>query len=64
MEFYLKINRKTITEVQFMTDGCAPTIACGSMLTKMVKNKTLKDNTVKSTKKKKEEKNEQTPKKT
>ena len=42
MEFYLKVNRKTITEVQFMTDGCAPTIACGSMLTKMVKDKTFK----------------------
>lgn len=43
MEFFLKVDRKKITEVQFTTDGCAPTIACGSMLTKMVKDKTLKD---------------------
>ena len=43
MEFYLKVTGKKITDAQFMTDGCAPTIACGSMLTKMVKDKTFHD---------------------
>ena len=43
MEFYLRVTGGKITGVQFMTDGCAPTIACGSMLTKMVIDKTLKN---------------------
>ncbi len=43
MEFFLKISDEKIIEVQFMTDGCGPTIACGSMLTKMVKGSTFKD---------------------
>jgi nitrogen fixation NifU-like protein len=43
MEFFLKVSGKKIIEVQFMTDGCAPTLACGSMLTKMVKGKNFKD---------------------
>jgi len=43
MEFFLRVTRKKITDVQFMTDGCGPTIACGSMLTKMVRDKTFHD---------------------
>lgn len=43
MEFYLRVTGKKITEIQFMTDGCAPTIACGSMLTKIIKDKTFRD---------------------
>jgi len=43
MEFFLRVKSKKITDVQFMTDGCAPTLACGSMLSKMVKDKTFHD---------------------
>ena len=43
MEFYLRVTEKKITKIKFMTDGCAPTIACGSMLTKMVIDKTFSD---------------------
>jgi nitrogen fixation NifU-like protein len=41
MEFYLRLNSKKIIDVQFMTDGCGPTVACGSMLTKMIKTKSF-----------------------
>jgi nitrogen fixation NifU-like protein len=41
MEIYLKIKAKRINNISFMTDGCGATIACGSMLTSLVKGKTL-----------------------
>lgn len=41
MELWLKIKDSCITNAKFLTDGCGATIACGSMLTEMVKNKTL-----------------------
>ncbi len=37
MEIYLRLGRGKIVEARFMTDGCGPTLACGSMLTTMVK---------------------------
>lgn len=37
MKISLKINNDKITEAFFWTDGCGATIACGSMITKMVK---------------------------
>jgi len=38
MEFYLRFGeRGQIQEATFMTDGCGPTVACGSMLTSLVK---------------------------
>ena len=43
MEFFLKVMGDKISSVQFMTDGCAPTIACGSMLSKIVKDKTFNE---------------------
>ena len=43
MELYLRIGGATIEEVTFMTDGCGATIACGSMLTKMVQGKSLEE---------------------
>lgn len=43
MEIYLKIDNGQIKEVMFMTDGCGTTIACGSMLTTMVKGKGIDD---------------------
>ena len=41
MELYLRLDDAGITEATFMTDGCGATIACGSMLTKMVQGKSL-----------------------
>ena len=41
MEFYLKIEEDRVKNILFMTDGCGPSIACGSKLTKMVKGKTV-----------------------
>ena len=41
MEFYLKIEEGRVKDMQFMTDGCGPSVACGSKLTKMVKGKTV-----------------------
>jgi nitrogen fixation NifU-like protein len=37
MEIYLRVDKNGfIKEAAFMTDGCGPTVACGSMLTSMV----------------------------
>jgi len=41
MEIFLKIQENKIMDIQFMTDGCGPSIACGSMVTKIVKGKTI-----------------------
>ena len=41
MRFYLKFGDGTILEAKFVTDGCGPTVACGSMLTRMVAGKDL-----------------------
>ncbi len=38
MEFYLRLTAGgRIAEVTFMTDGCGPTVACGSMLASLVR---------------------------
>ena len=38
MEIYLRLDqRRCIRKVAFLTDGCGPTLACGSMLTLMVR---------------------------
>lgn len=36
MEFYLDIRDGVICRATFMTDGCGPTIACGSWLSRLV----------------------------
>jgi nitrogen fixation NifU-like protein len=36
MEIFLKVSGKTIVQATFYTDGCGPTIACGSQITTMV----------------------------
>lgn len=36
MSFYLRLDDDTIRKAMFTTDGCGATLACGSMLTKMV----------------------------
>ena len=46
MEIYLRLDKEetdkaTIREISFMTDGCGPSVACGSMLTTMVQGKTI-----------------------
>jgi nitrogen fixation NifU-like protein len=41
MEFFLRLNGERIEEAAFMTDGCGPTVACGSMLTRMAQGKSL-----------------------
>jgi len=41
MEIYLRMNSSQIEEATFMTDGCGPTVACGSKLTAMVREMSL-----------------------
>jgi nitrogen fixation NifU-like protein len=43
MEIYLRLNGETIEQASFMTDGCGPTVACGSKLTAMVCGKSLEE---------------------
>jgi nitrogen fixation NifU-like protein len=41
MEIFLRVSGSRIKKATFLTDGCGPTVACGSMLTQMVEGKTL-----------------------
>ncbi|MCK4367297.1 MAG: iron-sulfur cluster assembly scaffold protein [Thermoplasmata archaeon] len=41
MEVYLKVEGGRIKYICFFTDGCGPSIACGSMLTQMARGRTL-----------------------
>ena len=43
MKIDLKIKDDLITDARFWTDGCGASIACGNMLTKMLKGKSLQD---------------------
>ena len=43
MEFSIKIEDGRIKRVLFMTDGCGPSIACGSMATKLATGKTIEE---------------------
>ena len=43
MEIYLRFEGERIKEASFMTDGCGSTLACGSMLTSMVRGTTLEE---------------------
>ena len=43
MEIYLRLSGERIGEVTFMTDGCGPSVACGSMLTTMVGGMSLEE---------------------
>lgn len=36
MEITLRLTDGRVEEARFMTDGCGPTVACGSMLSSMV----------------------------
>ncbi|MFC1870081.1 iron-sulfur cluster assembly scaffold protein [Chloroflexota bacterium] len=41
MDIWLRVKGDTIVEATFMTDGCGTTIAAGSMVTEMVKGKSV-----------------------
>jgi nitrogen fixation NifU-like protein len=43
MKISLKIEKMKIKQAFFWTDGCGATIACGSMLTKIIKGKNLQE---------------------
>ena len=43
MKISLRIENERIIDACFWTDGCGATIACGSMLTKMIKGKTIEE---------------------
>jgi nitrogen fixation NifU-like protein len=40
---FLKVNGARITDAKFLTDGCGTTIACGSVVTELIKGKEIKD---------------------
>jgi len=43
MEVYLRLNGQRVREATFMTDGCGPSVACGSMLTRLVRGMSLEE---------------------
>ena len=43
MKITLRIKDEIIKDARFWTDGCGATIACGSMLTKIIKNMSIND---------------------
>jgi len=43
MELYIKVNDGTIVDAKFMTFGCGAAIATSSMVTEMVKGKTIRE---------------------
>jgi len=43
MQIWLRVRKDTIIAAAFMTDGCASSIASGSMVTEMAKGKTASD---------------------
>lgn len=43
MQIMLKIGNGRVADVRFWTDGCGTSIACGSMLTKMIKGKAIEE---------------------
>ncbi|KAL0263803.1 UNVERIFIED_CONTAM: hypothetical protein PYX00_011102 [Menopon gallinae] len=43
MKLQIKVENNTITEAKFKTFGCGSAIASSSLVTEMVKNKTLED---------------------
>jgi NifU-like protein involved in Fe-S cluster formation len=41
MKIWLRVRNEVVTDSAFWTNGCAATIACGSMVTELVKGKTV-----------------------
>jgi nitrogen fixation protein NifU and related proteins len=43
MKIWLRVRNETIIDTAFWTNGCAATIACGSMATELVKDKSVRE---------------------
>jgi nitrogen fixation NifU-like protein len=43
MEIYLRLDGERVEQATFITDGCGPSVACGSKLTTMVRGKSLEE---------------------
>ena len=43
MEIFLRVRRDVILEARFMTDGCATSIACGSVAVELATDKPVKE---------------------
>jgi len=43
MQIWLKVNNGVITKATFMTDGCGTSVAAGSMVTEMVKGRSISE---------------------
>lgn len=43
MEIYVKTDGDTLKDINFFTDGCGPSVACGSMLTQLAKGRTVEE---------------------
>jgi len=43
MQICLRVSDDSILDARFMTDGCGPVIACGSMATDLLKGKTINE---------------------
>ena len=43
MEIYLRLDEESVKGATFVTDGCGPSVACGSMLTRMVQGMSLEE---------------------
>jgi len=43
MEIYLRLNGDRIEQASFMTDGCGPSVACGSVLTTIIEGMTVNE---------------------
>jgi nitrogen fixation NifU-like protein len=41
MKIWLRVEGNTVVMATFATDGCGPTVACGSLLTELVRGKTI-----------------------
>ncbi len=41
MEIFLEVKHERITRASFLTDGCGPSLACGSVVTQLAIGKTL-----------------------
>ena len=42
-KFWIRVSEGKIIDAKFMTQGCAASIACGSVLTELVKNRTIEE---------------------
>ena len=41
MKIWISVKNQIVTDAGFWTDGCAATVACGSMCTELIKGKTV-----------------------